>query len=1295
MKNFVTPHCHIKSFDAASTTEAFAKRELELGSGYITVTDHGTMEGVREVYDICNDKKYKGKLKPILGLEAYFRDDLCPILLSNGYERDSKGTLKEAVKYLHLTMHFLNQQAFQATSKILSNAFLTAEKHGSEFKPIFDWRDLEELGGQDITMSSSCLIGVVGRHLLQNNDPDSARKYYDRVRSIVKPGNFFVELFPHVCDKNWESAVFVKFANGTEQKIRSAARLMTKNGKIEAKLLAAHFQADKKRALAIHICIEEIMINRKFVPFQQPAEIVDVELREGFLQNECRPWSPNGDPQLGVNKFVLELAEKYGDPVLISDDSHFAFPEEKILQDMILGQMGNWKFSNSHHRLSNSEVLSYLKANLDMGEYHLEKMVDASHEWASKFDNFKFNTPKTLPTSFYPKDTIGHTFELIKKHGRMDWKNTEMAERLKKELDLLYRNGTIDLLPYFMIDEEVCDLYLKNGQLTGPGRGSAAGLLLTYLMGITHVDPLKYDLSMDRFITLDRIAQGKYPDIDQDLPHRDLLVDSDDPNNKGWLKERFGRNVAQISTETTIRLKNAIRDTVRARHGSISDDIESICKKLPNPPQGIDDDKFVFGYELEGVHVPGAIETNKFLQEFVEKYPEDWKIASNLMGLKRDKGRHACAFCISDTPIDEVMPLMNIGGVNVTQFDAHSVEAMGYLKMDFLVVNSLRDLQDTIRLIQDRDSGTNLDWSSARKFNETPPSVVIDGKKVPYIRLVPKDGKLFDIWDLPNDVEVFRDICSGNTESVFQFNTPSAQMWFDYFFDNNQPMLRNIEDLAAFTALDRPGPLDAKVKDATGEPKHNMLVEFSQRAKDKERFEDVEVLNKLLPETYGIIVYQEQLQKIYQMVGETTGIEANNFRQHVSKKDMDKVQNEDKAIFMKGASKHGQLAEDLWEKMVTFGQYGFNKSHAVCYVHISYACSWLKRHFPLEWWTSVLRNAERDEICNRFWSHCGQYIDLPDINNPNSKFDIVDNRIKAPVSLLHGIGEKAHAQIVANAPYKDINDFCLKVKDFKRSNPNKKTKMIQDPETGLYREETKITEGRSALTSRVVVTLIIGGAMDNLFPPDTTIESKIDMYYEASKAAGEKINNKKKAELVEKYAKLNSLEKFQLRKMILPSYSADLRSVAVESIPDRFSITNGKPSFKEIIDIKTAHKTFKKTLEYIFYNGLELDAFEAAAETDLIPSDGIMASFLGYVSSAHVWQYPKNSTNPKTACKMMVDVEGRVREVVKWPNADGSLAPEFKNVEGAIVYLTFFKEPGKETRVSSIKILKGPLEEDV
>ncbi len=651
-KNFSTCHSHPGSLDSASTPEAFAAREVELGTGTITVTDHGTLSSCRKVYDLGK----ANSLIPIIGLEAYVRDDNCPILLAAGVKKDEKGTLAAYSKYFHLTMHFLDYEAYQCGVRLLSKADERAERHGSERKPLFDWATLEELGSHNVTFTSSCLIGMFMRHVLDHNSLQNALKYYEKLRSCVKPGNFIVEAHPHDCSKNWVAGVFltVKQPDGVERKHKwhSEKLLKTNVGEIRASQLAREFNLKTNK----HIELQGVKNYAKWEELP-PAALESVQHKEEFVENECRDWAVDGDVQAGLNKLVLLIAKKYGDPVTIADDSHFSHFGGKIVQDVRLAQSGNWKMYGSYHRQDSEEAYSYFKSRLGTSEATFEKWIENSNAWAQRFKDFSFDTKPSLPTKFYepkyelyswasnPKvaakdHSLMYIMELIRKHGRMDWKKKEYVDRLQAEIKTLHDNGTIDLLPYFFIDEEVCSFFESQGLITGPGRGSAAGLLLTYVLGITHVDPIRYGLSRERFITEDRIRSGKLPDIDQDLPRgrRELLIDPE----TGWLKKRFGDHYAQLSVDTTLKLRSAVLDVARFKYGSVPPEVAGFTKRFVMPPMGITDLDFVLGYDNDEGHEQGSIEYDPALKEYVAKYPEDWVTVQACLGLSRGRGRHAC-----------------------------------------------------------------------------------------------------------------------------------------------------------------------------------------------------------------------------------------------------------------------------------------------------------------------------------------------------------------------------------------------------------------------------------------------------------------------------------------------------------------------------------------------------------------------------------------------------------------------------------------------------------------------------
>lgn len=1327
IRNFASCHVHPQSLDSASTPKAFAEREVELGTGVLTATDHGSLAACRKVYDLAKEHK----LIPVLGLEAYFRDDNCPIFAAAGIPKNADGKYVDYLKYAHITMHALDQPAYEGMVRLLSAADARAERHGSERKPLFDWATLEELGGMNITMTTGCMIGIVQRHLLDNNDLGMAKKYLDKLKSIVRPGNLYVEVFPHDTSKNWVEGVFITLGDGSVTKVYDKKKLMTNVGEIQAGNLARVFSnADNKHAILKSI--KDYSVWRE-MPEQ---EIVKIEKIEDFQPNECRPWAPDGDLQAGLNRAMRVLAKQYDLKVLIGDDSHFAQPDEKVVQDVRLAQSGSWRFYGSYHRQSSEEAYAHFKKTIGTQEKEFEGWVENSHEWAERFKNFVFDSQPSLPTKFYEPlyemrpwfkagnadNSLRYTMDLIKKHGRMDWSNPVYVARLKQEIQLLHHNGTIDLLPYFFIDEEVCSLYEAHAQLTGSGRGSAAGILLTYLLGITHVDPLKYDLSVDRFLTLDRVRSGKLPDIDQDLPHRDLLIDPADPT-KGWLRERFGDHVSQISVDSTLKLKMAVKDVSRSQRGFVPPELEVWTKKFAMPPQGVDDYDFVMGYDTDdGNYITGSVETDPALREYVKRYPKDWEIVQKCLGLARQKGRHACAFVIANRPIHEFIPLTSVGDVSVTAYTAPSVEAVGGLKMDFLVVNSLNDIGDAIKLIQKR---------TGKQFVETK----LAGRRVPWFRLVPHKidtpvpfdpeavdaYKVFDIWDLPADQAVFADVACGRTETVFQYNTPGAVQWLEHFGyqkPNGNYAIDSVDGMAAFTALDRPGPLDMNVPNPDDGGEHNLLVEYARRARGATPSPGVlKVFDELIPETYGVMVYQEQLQRVYQQLTGCSGPEAEEFRTLAAKKKLQKLQKLYTPFIERASAKIGEeSAKAAWEFFITWAKYGFNKSHAVCYAVTGYACAYLKHHYPLEWWTSVLKNASKNEVNEKFWRHCGHLIDLPDVKLSGPTFEIQNERIRAPLNLLMGVGETAHAQISKYAPYTDIVDFCQKIEQHREETGAilEKEERYKDTKNKFRNEEGKLVspevvgsvkvlkKGYSALNRGVVHTLILSGAMDSLFPSEMHVGEQLMAYEramaDAVNATAAKIHAQSGS--VKKYKVIKPEEvdpavwdigpvrRYQTRKGILPAYGADL-------IPFLRSRTDLPIDFTEGATPVVYYEPPRAPGRVVTLGVAQAADISKLERTPIEEGTNLEIAVVAYVESTRPWSFEKDG-NRQEACELQLDVEGERFKFVKWGRKKEAGLPDiFKTpLKGAVVLAVLNRfRSDKPFSLEDLLMVQAPLED--
>lgn len=1329
--NFPTCHSHPQSLDSGSTPEAFAKREVELGTGVLTATDHGSLAACRQIYDLAK----KNKLIPVLGMEGYLRDDDCPILAKNGYRKNATGAFIGAPKYMHFCVHFQDQKAYECAIRLLSAADANLEerlakmepddrRHGKERKPLFTWRDMEELGAQNVTMTTGCMIGVVQRHLKDNDDMATATAYFEKMKSLVKPGNLYVELNPHDTSMNWVQGIFLTMKDGTKLRWYDGKTLRTDAGEIKAGELAKLWKSGGHKVLLA------VKNNRTWEELV-PTEIERCEEIRDYLPNECRPWATDGDIQAGLNRAMRILAQRYNVPIMVGDDSHYATPDEKVVQDVRLAQSGPWRFYGSYHRMSSEEAFTVLSRKLDIKPAEFGGWVENAHGWASKFKDFKFDTPPSLPTKFYEEkyalqpwyrgdrhDSFRYTMDLIKKHGRMNWQDQTMRDRLKTEIDLLHNNGTIDLLPYFMVDEEVCSFFEERKLLTGPGRGSAAGLLLTYLLGITHVDPIKYNLSVERFITLDRISSGGLPDIDQDLPkiRRGLLID----DQTGWLKQRFGDHYAQISVDSTLRVRQAIQDVSREQRGHVPGEIYKLTGRMRMPPMGVTDHDFVLGNDKEGEeHIQGSCETDPALIEYIYKFPADWEIVKKCLGLPRHKGKHACAFVIANRPISEFIPMTTVADGRVTSYTAKSVEAVGGLKMDFLGLGALDDITDCIRLIQADGIDPNLG-----NFEDQ----TINGKFVPGYRIVPHwgndggygdgDVQMVDIWDLPEDQRVFEDISYGRTETVFQCNTPGAQGWlknFAHLKPDGTFAIGSIEDLSAFNALNRPGPLDMNVRKPgyTGpieRPKseldladwdpnktRNMLQEFAVRARGEEQTRDIlDIFNELLPATHGVMVYQEQLQFMYQRLTGCSLSDAEKFRKLVAKKDYDKVQAMEAPFIEKATAELGEKsAREVWEFFKTWAKYGFNKSHSVCYSVIGYACAYLKRHYPRQWWCAVLRNASKNEVSEKFWRHVSKFIDLPDVKFSADNYEIQGDKIRMPLSQLQGVGGAAADQLKLYAPYTDIADFCQKIALHTEKTgtwiPKVKVKKVKvlDPTTGkkvstsVETVEKVLKRGHNALNRKVLRACILTGAMDSLFPPGLTDGEKFEAFeLELAKAMG-----KKKAEPVDsKLWDIQPVTRYQIRKQILPVYGEDLGKLVAEQYGSNFF------EFNQDSGEKYRAWTNPKTGRHMVLNVVGAGQVEQLEIQRLSDKQSVTVAACAYVESHELRNFGENKE--KEMCKLQLDIDGGRYDYVAWPKSDSNQVSDIyrQNLKGAVVLVILNRyKDDKPFQLSELFVIEQPL----
>ena len=374
-------------------------------------------------------------------------------------------------------------------------------------------------------------------------------------------------------------------------------------------------------------------------------------------------------------------------------------------------------------------------------------------------------------------------------------------------------------------------------------------------------------------------------------------------------------------------------------------------------------------------------------------------------------------------------------------------------------------------------------------------------------------------------------------------------------------------------------------------------------------------------------------------------------------------------IFLRGAveSVGQEVAGQLFNQLESFGGYAFNKSHAVCYTIIGYACAWLKHYFPIEWWTSVLQNSDRKEIEEKFWPHCGHLIDSPDINKSGDTFIVNGDRILAPLDLIQGIGPAASAELNAGRPYTDIQDFCQKIADQKLKKVASKDKEGKEV----------VKNGRSAIHSGIAYKLICSGVMDSLFGPDVINEigQKLEAYERITAICAKK----KKFKPVDPfYTTMNPLQRYQDKKSILSVFGADLIPVILDM---------GVPGFKRTT---TGY-------EYTCKDGrigvVDHKNLEILKHMFPVPREGIETVVIAYVLSDERRTYQKDGAAHPMA-KLVLDIEGGRFEMVQWPKK-AKLPLEYgQNLKGAVVAAVLSRwNAGSEMSVRGIEILQQPLSE--
>ncbi len=674
------------------------------------------------------------------------------------------------------------------------------------------------------------------------------------------------------------------------------------------------------------------------------------------------------EEQKSVNRRLKELGNELSIPLVATNDVHYLRQGDAKAQEVLLCiQTGKTLEDSNRLKFSTSEF--YFRSAEEMKNVlnSYEEAISTSLEIAKKC-NFTLEQGKIhLPIYKPPK---GYTLEEYLRHlceeglkERYPSPSKEVRERLEYELDIICKMGYAG---YFLIVWDFIHYAKERGILVGPGRGSVIGSLVAYLLGITEIDPLRYGLLFERFLNPERKA---LPDIDIDIQD----------NRRGevieYVKEKYGKeNVAQIITFGTMAARAAVRDVGRVL-GMPYAVVDKIAKLIPPNKQ-----------------LKDAIRENSEIQELIakdEKIKTLFEIAQRIEGLTRHASIHAAGVVIAPKKLTHFTPLYKTNKDEITtQYEMHSIEAIGLLKMDFLGLKTLNVIKETLELI--------------KKYK----------------------GKEIDLKKIPlDDKSTYEMLSRGETLGVFQVESRGMQ-----------DLLRKLkpekfEDIIATLALYRPGPLQS-----------GMVDDFIRRKNGKSKVTYLHPkLKPILEETYGVILYQEQVMRIAnELAGFSMG-EADVLRRAMGKK-ISTLMEQQREKFIRQAVERGieqKVAERIFELMAYFSGYGFNKSHSAGYAMISYQTAFLKSNYPLEFMAALL-TSEKDNTdklifyineCNRM----GIEILPPDINQSQANFTVVEgeNKIRFGLTAIKNVGESAISSILKErergGKFKSIFDFCQRV----------------------------------------------------------------------------------------------------------------------------------------------------------------------------------------------------------------------------------------------------------------------------
>lgn len=937
MQDFVHLHVHTyySILDGQSSIQKLVDKAVADGMHGMAITDHGDMFGIKEFWDYCagvNSKRKKEGLelfKPILGCEMY---------VAHHNKEDRAG--KEDRSGYHLIVLAKNYLGYKNLIKLVSNSWTD----GFYMRPRTDRADLER-HHEGLIVCSACIAGEVPSKVLKG-DIEGAREavqWYKRVFG----DDYYLELQRHeVKDPsiraNRETYPLQQRANSVLMQLAReyGVKIVCTND--------AHFVDQENAEAHDHLlCLstgKDLDDPTRMLYSKQEWFKTRAEMNEVF-----------GDlPEAMANTLeVLDKVELYSiehSPIM----PFFPIPES-------FGTEEQWRAKFTEEQLFaefTSDENGQNPLPREEGEKKIEKLGGYDKLYRIKFE-----------ADYLAKLAYEGARKL---YG--DPLTDEVEERVRFELHIM---KTMGFPGYFLIVQDFINSARDElGVMVGPGRGSAAGSVVAYCLGITKIDPIKYDLLFERFLNPDRIS---LPDIDTDF--------DDDGRGKvlEWVEDKYGHdNCAHIITYGTMATKNSIKDVARVEKLPL-EQANYLCKQIP--------DKLPDGLKM---NLTNAIKCIPELRE-AEASPDPklhntMEYAKMLEGTVRGTGIHACGFIICRDPISDWVPVSIAEDksdpghkLRCTQYDGHVIESTGLIKMDFLGLKTLSILKEAVE----------------------------------NVRLT--TGKVIDLDTIPiDDPLTYQLYCEGRTIGTFQFESPGMQKYLREL----HPSV--FEDLIAMNALYRPGPMD-------------YIPSFIARKNGKEEIKyDIPCMEKYLKDTYGITVYQEQVMLLSRQLANFTRGESDALRKAMGKKKK-AIVDAMKPKFIEGGKANGhdpKVLEKIWSDWEKFASYAFNKSHATCYSWVSYQTAYLKAHHPAEYMAAVMsRNLDNITEITKLMDECramGIPTLGPDVNESRQKFSAnKKGEIRFGISAIKGVGGAAADAIIdereKNGPYKDVFDFMQRV----------------------------------------------------------------------------------------------------------------------------------------------------------------------------------------------------------------------------------------------------------------------------